>query len=122
MKRSPLKRKTPLKPGKPLQRKTTLKRGGKLKPRSRKRQQQYDSYLPKRQAYLREHPICEIPGCCSPSSDIHHVAKRNGDRLLDEPRWLAVCRECHGHIETHRDWAYQEGFLSKVVGCPSENR
>lgn len=114
MKRTPLKR-----GNKPLKR-SPLKSKGRLRPRSQKRERQYAEYRPRREAFLQEHPRCQAPNCTNPSVDIHHIAKRNGARLTDETKWLAVCRGCHDLIERDREWAYQNGFLERVNGVSEE--
>lgn len=81
MKRTPLRRKTLLKPGKPLQRRTPLRPGGRLKrtplkpvnPERRKRleSEQYGEYADE---WIRGHP-CMI---CGAPSVAAHAAKTRG--------------------------------------------
>lgn len=71
-----------------------------------------------------EQPRCEIqaPGteCAElggkPARQIHH--RKGRDRRKSDPHLLndttyfvAVCGECHEHVESHRSWAYQNGWL-----------
>lgn len=98
MKRTPLKRNTP------------MKRGGKLNPMSLKRALEWPKYLALRAAYLINHPICQFDGCCSASFDIHHTALR-GKNLCNVSTFLAVCRPHHNHIHNHPREARANGYL-----------
>lgn len=86
----------------------------KLRPMSQKRSGQQDEYKKKRRRYLMDFPICERRGCSSGSQEIHHKEKSNGDRYLDESKWMAVCRPCHREITLNPKWAYEEGYLLRV--------
>lgn len=108
MKRSgPLKRYKPLRSNKPL---GWGKKRKPMKARSQKRQQDYDKYLPRREQFLKENPTCQVDGCDRASVDIHHVQKRNGARLLDESKWMALCRLCNGKAEDDPTWAFENGY------------
>lgn len=50
-----------------------------------------------------------VEGCCYTSVDVHHKRGR-GKYLLDESTWLPVCRGCHNKIETHPNWAKENGY------------
>lgn len=78
-----------------------------LSPRSSKQQKLEALYSILRIKYLQHHPYCEahLPGCQINASDIHHTAGRVGNLLLDDTQFLAVCRTCHGWIETHPEEA-----------------
>lgn len=104
MKRTPLRRKTPLKAGKP-----SLKRT-RLNPVSKKRKNQNAEYIRVRKTYLLLHPLCEL---CSKSiaTDIHHKAGRWKERLTDAENFMALCRDCHEHIHKNPAWAYGNGYL-----------
>lgn len=69
-------------------------------------------YAIARKSYLSAHPMCEakIPGCTLNATDIHHKRGRVGSFYLDITNFLAVCRACHGIIETHSVMAKEEGF------------
>ena len=45
------------------------------------------------------------------STEIHHIGKRRGRALLDETKWLAVCRQNHRRIEENKGWAREHGYL-----------
>lgn len=100
MKRSPLKRKTP------------LKRGGRLRPVSKKRAKQNKVYFSLRLKYLYLHPTCEV---CKEkkATQIHHKKGRVGERLNDCLYWLGVCFECHNKIHHNPSWAYAKDYLIK---------
>ncbi len=74
-----------------------------LSPRSSKQQKLEALYSILRVKYLQHHPYCEahLPGCQINATDIHHKKGRTGDLMLDDTEFLAVCRMCHGWIETH---------------------
>lgn len=78
-----------------------------LSPRSSKQQKLEALYSILRNKYLQHHPYCEahLPGCQINASDIHHKKGRTGDLMLDDTEFLAVCRMCHGWIETHPEEA-----------------
>jgi len=78
-----------------------------LSPRSSKQQKLEALYSILRTKYLQHHPYCEahLPGCQINASDIHHKKGRTGDLMLDDTEFLAVCRMCHGWIETHPEEA-----------------
>lgn len=126
MKRSPLKRKTPLKKSlRCLRSKTGLKCGtkglkkSKLKPQSRKRKDvEGPEYNKRRVSFLAQHPWCQ--GCLyeqakgrtqhvRPSTEIQHKALR-GKWLLRTDTWAAVCREHGERCTTDNPWAYESGL------------
>tara|TARA_R110002126_G_scaffold79669_10_gene197713 strand:- start:404 stop:820 length:417 start_codon:yes stop_codon:yes gene_type:complete len=87
--------------------KTSVKKPTEAKPiapRSKKRSKQENIYAGKCAIFKVTHTMCEaaIVGLCThKTTDVHHIAGRSGDMLLDETEWLAVCRACHNWIETH---------------------
>jgi hypothetical protein len=136
VKRTPLKRKTPLKRGlsqlsrkhpennlrkSPLKSKgSTLKRTSKLKQRSKKRVKEEAEYSRLRREFLNEHPKCE--GCLwewynnplfgkaiAPSTEIQHKALR-GKYYLRTDTWAAVCREHGERCTVDNPWAYESGL------------
>lgn len=90
-----------------------------LAPRSQKRAKQELEYSTKRKIFMQEHPLCQanISGLCTNNStDVHHIAGRVGELLLDTSLWLSVCRSCHVWIETHPHESTQLGFRrSKTI-------
>lgn len=99
MKRTALKRKTPLKRGKGL-----AKVGKHRKPIQAQ-------YLKQRDAFLRKHYWCEARCARQLASDVHHKQGRVGKLLLDETKWVAVCRRCHDWIHDNPKEATERGWL-----------
>lgn len=107
MKRSQIKRKTP------------LKRGGKLKPVSAKRKKDSEKYAFLRQEFLRDNPLCRATLIIWPersvrvapwATEIHHANGRTGKNYLDTRTWVPVCREAHSWIEANRQEAERLGL------------
>jgi len=99
MKRSPLKRKTP------------LKRGGRLRPVSKKRAKQIKEYAKVRQEYLSLNPSCEI--CGKSGTQIHHKKGRFQERLNDKNFFMSVCSCCHQWIHNNPQVAYAKDYMVK---------
>jgi hypothetical protein len=97
MKRSPLKRKTP------------LKRGGRLRPVSKKRAKQNKIYSETRKLYLEKYPFCDC--CGKKATQIHHKRGRFQDRLNDTEHFMAICHSCHEWIHRNPMEAYAKGYL-----------
>lgn len=74
-----------------------------LSPRSSKQAKLDALYSVLREQFLKRKPYCEahLPGCQINATDVHHTKGRTGALLLDDTQFLAVCRLCHGYIETH---------------------
>ena len=74
-----------------------------LSPRSSKQVKLDALYSILREQFLKRKPYCEahLPGCAVNATDVHHKKGRTGTLLLDDTEFLAVCRTCHGWIETH---------------------
>ncbi len=111
MKRSPLNRKTPLKPGnKPMKR-------SRLKARSKKVEKLYkEERIPLVVKTLEERPICE---CChsQQSTEVHEKLTRgrsggvHGDAWLDPANLLALCHWCHSWITRNPEEAEAKGYM-----------
>lgn len=89
-----------------------------ISPRSPKRVKEDALYSVKRKQYLSINPLCHahISGICTQqATDVHHKQGRIGDLLLDETRWLAVCRACHTWIEEHSQESRELGFSIKRI-------
>lgn len=100
MKRTPLRRSSPLRQRTPLPR------------QSRKRRQE----TPLRQtlvaSLLDERPVCEVPWCHNRSEHVHEpLTRARGGSILDPANCRAVCGAHHDEIHGEPDWAYQLGFL-----------
>lgn len=61
------------------------------------------AYMVLREQFLKRKSHCEahLPGCAINATDVHHKKGRTGALFLDDTEFLAVCRTCHGWIETH---------------------
>lgn len=82
-------------------------------PRSQKRSKEEKLYSAKRILFLQKHPMCEahLSGICMEyATDVHHMAGRIDDLLLDESKWKALCRNCHDWVETHPEEAKEKGL------------
>ena len=87
----------------PLRRKTPIKRV------SKRRRAEMKDYSAKREKLLTASPVCEV---CkrADSTDVHHK-KGRGRYYLRVDTWLAVCRTCHGRIHEYPQWARREGLI-----------
>jgi hypothetical protein len=63
-----------------------------------KRKLQECEYRPLAKAFKEANPMCQVPNCSNPTSDIHHKKGRTGDLLTDVRYFMAVCRPCHTAI------------------------
>lgn len=116
MKRTPLKRKTPLRASAEKAIKVTWSR---LKPVSKKRSAQLREYAKKRKAFLEKRDFCDLcvikhAGDEHPinrATEVHHRAKRRQDMLNDERFWMALCRPCHRYLEDNKGWARERAYL-----------
>jgi len=92
MKRTPLKRKTPLK-------RVSVKRNSEL-----------DRYSKLRRKYLDAFPVCEV--CKNEdATEIHHRKGREHGRLNQTAWFLAVGRRCHTRIHNDPKWAMKMGYM-----------
>ncbi len=83
---------------------------------SKKRAAQNRIYSKRRVEFLTARPVCEFPsGCLNAATDVHHKAGRSGWRLLDEDRWVALCRECHHYVTVNPKAAYDLGISERRV-------
>lgn len=79
---------------------------------SKKRAKQLREYSKLRKEFLAKHPHCEIfeNDCTRKATEIHHMNKREGERLLDTAWWLPACRSCHQFITDRPACARASGF------------
>lgn len=92
MKRSPLRRKTPL-------RRVSKKRAGELR-----------EYSERRKVFLSKHQWCVVYPY-EPSTEVHHKHGREHGKLNDESLWLAVSRRGHDFIHSNPNKARENGWL-----------
>jgi hypothetical protein len=94
-------------------RRQQLKEKAPIKPISKKRAGQNNHYLKLRKDYLEAYPACEVRECHNHSKEIHHMAGRENEKLLDTDKFLAVCHSCHHRITVDSAWAIAEGYSYK---------
>lgn len=96
----PLKR-VPLKPGKK-----------KIKPVSEKRQKEIKQYIKDREEFLNKNTECQakLKNCSFLSDQVHHKGGREGDLLLDQTKWLAICAGCHTIVTEQSRMAIETGL------------
>jgi hypothetical protein len=91
---------------------TPLSRSSRLRARSKK---QAALYVQRRRLVaivLSDRPVCEVPWCHAPSTDVHEpLTRARGGSILDPDNARAVCRMHHDLIHLEPSWAYEEGFL-----------
>jgi hypothetical protein len=81
---------------------------------SRKRAAQNSKYSREKKRFLEAFVSCRIcwnNGQFTPARDVHHMAGRIGEKLLDKADWLPVCRGCHSMIHDDPKWARANGYL-----------
>lgn len=88
-----------------------------FKTKSERRSEQYEEYRQRRRQFLNQKKWCEIrvtAQCrkyAKVATDVHHTQGREGDRLLDESKWKAGCRDCHDFLHDNPVIAYRMGLL-----------
>lgn len=107
MKRSLLRRATPLARGGTLERRT------RLKPRSAKTAAKYVTRRAIVAELFAEPVVCEVPWCTERATDPHEpLTRARGGDILDRSNIRLLCREHHREIhDTEPSWAYDLGFL-----------
>lgn len=119
MKKTPLKRRTPLK------RKAWTRSSSKPMKRSRiprvsaKMALATKAYRCMADAFLESHPHCEV--CCEDnplarnlwkrSKEVHHKRGRTAGLLIDVRFFMAICRYHHQQIHDHTAWARERGYI-----------
>ena len=104
-----LSKQTVLKPSKQRSPSELIVSKVKIKNVSDKRLLELRDYRIVRDAYMRDHKICEHPECSSPSTELHHSKGRIG-KLLNNPLYFkALCHSCHS-------WAEKNPILAKELG------
>lgn len=74
-----------------------------IKQVSTKRQKQLSEYSRERIKFLEVHQGCQanLSGCTGLASEIHHQQGKENELLLDQDKWLAICRSCHTWVTEH---------------------
>ncbi|MGZ5302518.1 MAG: hypothetical protein ACXWDO_00250 [Bacteroidia bacterium] len=95
------------------------------KPIAPKRAVQNKLYEAKKAIFFASHKKCEInsPECNKDAPlHVHHTNGRENERLLNVDYWMAACDYCNSYIESHDEWARENGFkLSKFAPQPEPN-
>lgn len=86
----------------------SFKKSTPIKKQSDKTKRLTAKYLKARLKFL-DGKICPITG--RPATEIHHIAGREYERLINESEWLAVTREGHNKIHSNPSWAREKGYL-----------
>lgn len=118
MKRTPLKRRTPLRQtGTDIPRKRTRMR--QVSDKRRKRDQEY----PAARDYVmtRSRGFCEArihaDGCSQKVEQVHHIAGRGGDNPHHPDNLLGVSSQCHALIHAEPGRSYRLGLMrSRLEG------
>jgi len=92
-----------------LRRGTSQLKRTRLAPMSKKRKEDSKEYYKLRNAYMKEHPVCEVCGGRD-SQDLHHKHGR-GIYYLTVEYFMAVCRYDHTKIHENPNWAREQGYL-----------
>lgn len=83
-----------------------------IKPVADKRLGELAIYRPLRDAYIEEHPICEVKSCDNPTTNLHHKNGRLGKMVYNVKYFMACCHVCHpARIHENPEWAREEGYL-----------
>lgn len=85
----------------------------KIKSVSQRRLLALKEYRVVRDAYMRDHKICEHPECSSPSTELHHSKGRIGKLLTDPLYFKALCHSCHV-------WAELNVTEAKKIGLSTD--
>lgn len=111
MKRSPLKRRKP------------LKRSGGLRGTSKRKCCEYHTWKAQEKAFINLNPLCKpCEDMMLGSSfkghgavEVHHTKGRRRF-LLDVSTYLPVCRHCHTVIHNNPEWARAKGYMLDRIG------
>lgn len=77
------------------------KQRSRIAPVSAKRLDALKTYRRARDAYFKEHPVCEFPGCTSRNITLHHKRGRVGAFLTDKRWFCSLCQKHHTWVEEH---------------------
>lgn len=83
-----------------------------LRARSKKTERLYRQRRPLVARLLVERPVCEVPWCLNPSTEIHEpLTRARGGSILDETNCKAICGLHHDLIHLEDPIWYELGFL-----------
>jgi len=86
-----------------------FKKEHRLRKVSIKRAKQLREYKKIRETYLRLNPNCEI--CKRAATEIHHKSGRNGERLNDISKFMAICRTCHTWVHNNPQQSRNKNWI-----------
>ena len=61
------------------------------------------------QALIRDHGLCQTPGCFMPAQEVHHITELTPENISDPSIALSLdnlqslCRECHHNKHKHHE-------------------
>ena len=113
MKRTPLKRKTPLKRGNSQLKRTPLKKISKSKSATDRR----SKYAKSKKEYMSNRKFPDSCERCGDTVgiknlDLHHKAGRSGDFMHDQDFFAALCRTCHNQVHEYPKESREAGWLT----------
>jgi hypothetical protein len=118
VKRSPIKRKTPLKRTAMARAKARLVSDP--KPLSARRRRQLPNYSQVREVvFERAGWRCEIAheGCTGRAEHCHHRLMRSAGGKDEAANLLAACHRCHEHIHANPALSYEHGWLQRKASA-----
>ena len=62
-----------------------------------------------RAAYLRDHPICCVPGCNRPATDVDHIVPRRRGGSDEDANLQPLCHAHHSAKTAREDGGYGHG-------------
>lgn len=98
-----------------------------LRQKSSRQRRREARYMPIRNAFIRQHPHCQVCVKMStlldphhysimPSVDVHHKKGKIGELFFDTRFFMAVCRGHHEAIGREPAWAKKHGFIVDRYG------
>jgi 5-methylcytosine-specific restriction endonuclease McrA len=78
-----------------------------------------------RTGFLRQFPVCQVPGCGLPSKHADHkVARRRGGAALDPANLMALCHSHHSVKTAGMDGGFgnkpKADYTLRAVGCNTD--
>jgi hypothetical protein len=79
---------------------------------STKRAKQEREYRKLRVQFLTDNPVCQIgvKGCTHESTDVHHMAGKENELLIEVAYFKACCRNCHDYAHDNPIEAIEKGY------------
>ncbi len=112
MKKTPLKRKTPLKANPDAIKSWKNKSRSTIKPKAAKRKVEERDYSAARRSFIARHPRC--PVTWNAATEIHHSSRRTGKWIGLTRYWIALSSEGHRIVEDNGKWAESVGLMVRI--------